>query len=156
MARRLVEAGVSCVTLSGHGDWDTHENNFTVMRRLMPQLDQAVHALVTDLCERGLDKDVALVVWSEFGRTPKINNKAGRDHWPAGSVLMAGGGFKTGQAIGTTDSQGGRPTTVPYSSASVLATLYQHLGIDPATTLPDFSGRPMYLLDDRRVITELS
>jgi hypothetical protein len=155
MARRLVEAGVSVVSLSGSGDWDTHENNFPVMRRLMPEMDQAVYALVTDLHDRSLDNDVAVVVWSEFGRTPKINNKAGRDHFPTGSVLLAGGGFKRGQFIGATDSRGEKSTSVPYRAANVLATLYQHLGIDPATTLPDFSGRPMYLLDDRRTITEL-
>src|SRR5262249_16170919 len=112
MARRLVEAGVEVVSLSGAGDWDTHEINFTVMRRLMPEYDQAVHALVTDLHERGLDQDVAVVVWSEFGRTPKINDKAGRDHFPTGSVLMAGGGFKVGQAIGATDSRAERSTSV--------------------------------------------
>jgi hypothetical protein len=155
MARRLVEAGVSVVSLSGAGDWDTHENNFTVMRRLMPEYDQAVHALVTDLHEHGLDQDVALVIWSEFGRTPKINNKAGRDHFPTGSVLMAGGGFKRGQVVGATDSRAERSTSVPYRAANVLATLYAHLGIDPATTLPDHNGRPMYLLDDRREIAEL-
>jgi hypothetical protein len=156
MARRLVEAGVEVVSLSGAGDWDTHENNFTVMRRLMPEYDQAVHALVTDLHERGLDQDVAVVVWSEFGRTPKINDKAGRDHFPTGSVLMAGGGFKVGQAIGATDSRAERSTSVPYRAANVLATLYGHLGIDPALTLPDHNGRPMYLLDDRRPIAELA
>jgi hypothetical protein len=155
MARRLVEAGVAVVSLSGAGDWDTHENNFPVMRKLMPDYDQAVHALVTDLHERGLDQDVAVVVWSEFGRTPKINDKAGRDHFPTGSVLMAGGGFKRGQVVGATDSRAERSTSVPYRAANVLATLYGHLGIDPATTLPDHNGRPMYLLDDRRAIAEL-
>lgn len=155
MARRLVEAGVSVVSLSGMGDWDTHENNFTVMKRLMPEYDQAVSALVTDLHERGLDQDVALVVWSEFGRTPKINDKAGRDHYPVGSVLMAGGGFKRGQTIGTTDGRGEKTTAVPYRCSNVLATMYQHLGIDPATTLPDLTGRPVHLLDERRVISEL-
>lgn len=155
MARRLVEAGVSVVSLSGAGDWDTHENNFPVLRRLMPDYDQAVHALVTDLHERGLDQDVAVVVWSEFGRTPKINDKAGRDHYPTGSVLMAGGGFKRGQAIGATNARAEKATSIPYRSANVLATLYGHLGIDPATTLPDLSGRPTYLLDDRRTISEL-
>jgi hypothetical protein len=154
-ARRLVEAGVSMVSLSGMGDWDTHENNFPVMRRLMPDLDQAVSALVTDLHERGLDQDVALVVWSEFGRTPKINDKAGRDHFPTGSVLMAGGGLRMGQVIGGTDARGERSTSVPYRASNVLATLYHVLGIDPGLTLPDFTGRPMYLLDDRRLVGEL-
>ncbi|MEI7685611.1 MAG: DUF1501 domain-containing protein, partial [Planctomycetota bacterium] len=112
-------------------------------------------ALVSDLHQRGLDEDVAVVVWSEFGRTPRINDKAGRDHFPTGSVLLAGGGFKRGQVIGATDSRGERSTSVAYRSASILATLYRHLGIDPAATLPDLTGRPMYLLDDRRLISEL-
>ena len=98
---------------------------------------------------------MALVVWSEFGRTPKINDKAGRDHFPTGSVLMAGGGFKVGQAVGATDSRAEKSTSVPYRAANILATLYHHLGIDPATTLPDFTGRPMYLLDEREMVAEL-
>jgi uncharacterized protein (DUF1501 family) len=154
-ARRLVEAGVSVVSLEGQGDWDTHENNFTVMRRLMPEYDRAVYALITDLYERGLDKDVALVVWSEFGRTPKINGKAGRDHWQTGSVLMSGGGFKTGQFIGATDSRGEKVVGVPYRASHVHATLYSHLGIDPSATIPDFTGRPRYLVDDPKTIVEL-
>ena len=108
MARRLVEAGVSVVTLKV-GDWDTHEKNFRDMREQLPQLDQGFHALVTDLHDRGLDKDVAVVMWGEFGRAPRISRGDGRDHWPeAGAAVVAGGGFQVGQVIGETDAHGGR------------------------------------------------
>ena len=137
MARRLVEAGVSVVTLKV-GDWDTHEKNFSDMREQLPQLDQGFHALVTDLYERGLDKDVAVVLWGEFGRAPRISRGDGRDHWPeAGAAVLAGGGFKVGQVIGETDAHGGRSKGNPYTPGNVLANLYRHLGIDPATTIPD-------------------
>ena len=108
LARRLVEAGVSVVTLKV-GDWDTHEKNFIDMREQLPQLDQGFHALVTDLHERGLEKDVAVVLWGEFGRAPRISRGDGRDHWPeAGAAVLAGGGFQVGQVIGETDAHGGR------------------------------------------------
>jgi hypothetical protein len=156
LARRLVEAGVSIVSLEGASDsYDTHERNFPRLRKLLPELDQSVYALVKDLHDRGLDQDVAVVVWSEFGRTPKINNLAGRDHFPTGSVLMAGGGLKMGQVVGATDAWAERSTSIPYKPANVLATLYGVLGIDPATTLPDLTGRPVHLLNDRRQIVEL-
>jgi hypothetical protein len=155
-ALRLVESGVSVVSLDGGLDsFDTHEKNYPRLRKLLPDLDEKIHALVTDLHERGLERDVTLVVWSEFGRTPKINNLAGRDHHPTGSVLMAGGGLKMGQAIGATDANADKVIGTPYRATHVLATLYGVLGIDPATTLPDFSNRPMYLLDDRQTIKEL-
>jgi hypothetical protein len=168
LARRLVDAGVSIVSVSlstvlpPRGDWDYHGgkipelNSFRCLRQRLPSYDRAIHALVTDLHDRGLDKDVAVVAWGEFGRTPKINAEAGRDHWPgAGFALFAGGGLKMGQVIGATDSRGEQPKGKAYMSANVLATLYHALAIDPATTLPDFSGRPMYLLDDRDPIAEL-
>jgi uncharacterized protein (DUF1501 family) len=155
IARRLVEAGVSVVTLKV-GDWDTHEKNFIDMRAQLPQLDRGFHALVTDLHERGLEKDVAVVLWGEFGRAPRISRGDGRDHWPeAGAAVLAGGGFKVGQAIGETDSQGGRNKSKPYTPSNVMANLYRHLGIDPAITIPDHSRRPMYLLDDRELVREL-
>ncbi|HKB03069.1 MAG TPA: DUF1501 domain-containing protein [Gemmataceae bacterium] len=155
MARRLVEAGVTVVTLKV-GDWDTHEKNFIDHKAQLPQLDRGVHALVTDLYDRGLDKDVAVVVWGEFGRAPKITRGDGRDHWPeAGAALIAGGGFQMGQTIGETDSHGARAKGKAYTPANVLATLYGHLGIDPAVTLPDHLGRPMYVLDDREPVREL-
>jgi hypothetical protein len=154
-ARRLVEAGVSVVSLAT-GGWDTHSDNFKTMRRELPRLDQGVHALVTDLAERGLDKDVAVVMWGEFGRTPRINGGAGRDHWsPAGFALMAGGGMKMGQTIGETDARGERPVGRGFTPSNVLATLYRHMGIDTSAKLPDHNGRPMYVLEDRQPIAEL-
>jgi hypothetical protein len=155
LARRLVEAGVSVVTLKV-GDWDTHEKNFKDMREQLPQLDQGFHALVTDLHDRGLDKDVAVVLWGEFGRAPKISRGDGRDHWPdAGAAVIAGGGFKMGQVIGATDSHGGRSKVTPYTPGNVLSSLYGHLGIDPSITIPDHARRPMYVLDEREVVHEL-
>lgn len=156
MARRLVEAGISVVTLKV-GDWDTHEKNFKDMREQLPQLDRGFHALVTDLHERGLDKDVAVVLWGEFGRAPRISRGDGRDHWPeAGAAVIAGGGFKVGQVIGQTDAHGGRSKGRPCTPSNVLANLYRHLGIDPATTIPDRNQRPMPLLDDRELVHELT
>jgi Protein of unknown function (DUF1501) len=155
LARRLVEAGVSVVTLKV-GDWDTHEKNFIDMREQLPQLDHGFHALVTDLHERRLDKDVAVVMWGEFGRAPKISRGDGRDHWPdAGAAVIAGGGFRVGQVIGETDSHAGRAKGNPYTPSNVLANLYHHLGIDPATTIPDHSKRPMHVLDEREPVREL-
>ncbi len=154
-ARRLVEAGVSVVTLAT-GGWDTHGDNFNSMRKQLPRIDQGIHALVTDLHERGLGKDVAVVMWGEFGRSPRVNAGAGRDHWgPAGFALLAGGNMKMGQAIGETDSHGDRSKGTPMTPSNVLSSLYHHLGINPATTLPDNNGRPMYLLDDREPVKEL-
>ncbi|RIK77696.1 MAG: DUF1501 domain-containing protein [Planctomycetota bacterium] len=155
MARRLAEAGVSVITLK-LGDWDTHEKNFRDMRDQLPQLDQGVEALVTDLYDRGLEKDVAVVIWGEFGRAPQISRGDGRDHWPdAGAALLCGGGIKTGQAIGETDAHGGRHKGTPYTPGNIMANLYQHLGLDPATTLTDHSGRPVALLDERERVREL-
>jgi hypothetical protein len=155
MARRLAEAGVSVITLK-LGDWDTHEKNFRDMREQCPQLDQGIHALVSDLYDRGLEKDIAVVVWGEFGRAPQISRGDGRDHWPeAGAAVVFGGGFKVGQVIGDTDSHGGRANGRPYTPSNVLANMYRHLGIDPATTIPDHNKRPMHLLDDRDLVREL-
>jgi hypothetical protein len=155
MARRLVEAGIPVVTLKV-GDWDTHEKNFIEMRAQLPQLDRGFHALVSDLYDRGLDKDVAVVLWGEFGRAPRISRGDGRDHWPeAGAAVIAGGGFKTGQAIGQTDAQGGQSKSRPYTPGNVLANMYRHLGIDPAATIPDRNQRPMPLLDDSAPVREL-
>lgn len=173
-ARRLVEAGVKVVSVSfvgveqgrkeacgfGGGTWDTHGNLGKCMGHLLPQFDRAVHALATDLHERGLDRDVAVVFWGEMGRepliTPNPGRAPGRGHWPqAGFALMLGGGLKMGQVVGVTDRQGGRALSRPYTPQNVLATLYHVLGIDPAMTLPDHQGRPMALLDDHRPIEEL-
>ena len=154
LARRIVEAGVPVVTLKV-GDWDTHEKNFIEMRAQLPQLDQGVHALITDLYDRGLQNDVAVVIWGEFGRAPRITRIDGRDHWPeAGAAVVAGGGFRVGQTIGETDRHGAQAKGSPYTPSNLLSNLYQHLGIDPAATVPDFNRRPMHLLDDRQVVRE--
>jgi hypothetical protein len=156
LARRLVEAGARCVSLT-FGRWDTHGNNFKTMREiLLPRLDQGVSALVADLHERGLGDDVTVLVWGEFGRTPKINKDAGRDHWPNVScALLAGGGLRTGQAIGSTTRDGGSALDRPVTHEEVLATVYHALGIDLNATIPDRTGRPMYLLENREVMKEL-
>jgi hypothetical protein len=155
-ARRLVEAGVGCVTLA-YGGWDTHSSNFKTLKRQLPALDRGIANLIDDLNQRGMADDVVTVVWGEFGRTPKINGSdAGRDHWaPAMSALVAGGGLKMGQAVGATTARGERPKDRPYKVPQLLATLYQAIGIDPAMTFPNGSGRPMYILDDRQPVTEL-
>jgi len=148
MARRLVEAGARCVTL-GFSRWDWHGGNFKRAREDFPLLDQGVSALVQDLHDRGLSDDVSVVVWGEFGRTPKINDRAGRDHWPKVScALLAGGGLNHGQVIGATDRLGGEATERPVEFPEVHSTLYHALGIDArATTVEDLTGRPHYLVD---------
>jgi len=155
-ARRLVEAGVRVVSLNW-GGWDTHGNNFTTLRKQLPKLDRGLSALVQDLHHRGLDKDVTVIVWGEFGRTPRVNKGAGRDHWP--QVMMAwlaGGGMRTGQVIGSTTKDAGHAKDRPVHFQEVFATLYHNLGIDVAsTTLTDNAGRPQYLVDKRTVIREL-
>ena len=154
-ARRLVEAGVGCVTLS-IGGWDTHGNNFQTLKRQLPNVDRGVANLIQDLHDRGMAEDVITVMWGEFGRTPKINGNAGRDHWaPVMGALIAGGGLKMGQAIGSTTAKGERPKDRPCTVAMVLSTIYRQLGIDPAQTFPNGSGRPMYILDEREPIKEL-
>ncbi|AWM41401.1 hypothetical protein GobsT_75610 [Gemmata obscuriglobus] len=155
-ARRLVEAGVGCVTLS-YGGWDTHTGNFKELKRQLPQLDRGVANLIQDLHDRGMQDDVVTVVWGEFGRTPKINSSdAGRDHWsPVMSALVAGGGLKMGQAVGSTSAKGEYPKERPYKVPHLLATLYRAMGIDPAYTFPNGAGRPMYILDDRNTVEEL-
>jgi hypothetical protein len=161
LARRLVEAGVSAVTFRV-GSWDHHGNVFSEngniwnsLRTVLPFLDRSIHTLVTDLHERGLDKDVLVLVWGEFGRTPRIS-QGGRDHWPdLGYALFAGGGLKTGLVVGDSDSHAARPKNRPLNAQNVLATIYHHFGIEPKQTVPDFSGRPQYLLEDGEPIGEL-
>lgn len=145
-----MEAGARCVTLA-YGSWDWHGNNFGQARKELPLLDQGVTALVQDLHDRGLDKDVSVVVWGEFGRTPKINKGAGRDHWPAVSgALLAGGGMRTGQVIGSTDKDGGGVKDRPVHFQDVFATLYHNLGINAHDiTIADFTGRPHHLVDSQ-------
>jgi uncharacterized protein (DUF1501 family) len=157
MARRLVEAGARVVTLN-FGRWDFHSNNFSEAKNThLPMFDQGLSALIEDLHDRGLDRDVAVVAWGEFGRTPRINANAGRDHWPqVGGGLIAGGGFRTGQVIGATDRLGGTIADRPVHFGEVHATLYRFLGIDPRrTTVRDLSGRPRYLVDDYEAMPEL-
>jgi hypothetical protein len=155
LARRLIEAGVRCVSVS-FSDFDTHSKNFPRMRQLLPIIDHGLHALVTDLDERGMLDDVSIVVWGEFGRTPKVNKDGGRDHWPAVTPLMlAGGGMKVGQVIGATDRHAGTVVSRPIHYQDVFATLYHNLGIDPATTLTDTNGRPQHLVGAGEPIREL-
>jgi hypothetical protein len=159
-ARRLVEAGVTFVSLQV-GLWDHHcaaglPTLFESYRTLLPLYDDCISALITDLHERGLDQEVCVVVWGEFGRTPRINQFGGRDHWPgAGSVLFSGGGLKMGQMVGATSTGGEHPITRAYNPQNILSTLYHALGIDPSATIPDLNGRPQYVLDDRDPVTEL-
>ena len=155
LARRLVEAGVTFVTVRVPG-WDDHTKIDPSMERKGPPYDQALTALVNDLYQRGLDRDVLVVSIGEFGRTPRINTKAGRDHWGAlMSVLFSGGGLKVGQVIGASNSKGEVPIEAEYHPNHVLATVYRHLGIDPGMTITDFSGRPHHLLQKTSVIKEL-
>jgi len=156
MARRLVEAGARCVTLN-FGRWDFHSQNFSELLTHLPLFDQAMSALVEDLHARGMDKDVAVVAWGEFGRTPTVNADGGRDHWPqVGGGLLAGGGMKTGQVIGATDRLGGAIADRPVHFGEVFATLYHQLGIDTnKVTLPDLAGRPQYLVDGWEPMREL-
>jgi hypothetical protein len=155
-ARRLVEAGVGCVTLA-IGGWDTHGSNFKTLKAQLPVVDRGVASLIEDLHDRGMEKDVVTVMWGEFGRTPKINGSdAGRDHWaPAMSALVAGGGLKMGQAVGSTNARGEVPKDRPYKVPQLLSTLYRALGIDPSQTFANGTGRPMYILDDREPVAEL-
>ncbi len=168
IARRLVEAGVRCVTLAfsqwplermsrGGYNWDWHKENFKNCRATLPMLDMGVSALVEDLHERGLNKDVSVVMWGEFGRTPKINANAGRDHWPqSAACLLAGGGMRTGQVLGATTRHGHEPADRPIHYRDIFATLYHNMGINARhTTVTDLRGRPHYIVDDREPIAEL-
>jgi hypothetical protein len=148
LARRLVEAGVRCVTLS-YGRWDSHGKNFDLVRDHGGKLDQGLTALIEDLDTRGMLNDVAIVCWGEFGRTPRINPQAGRDHWPQVScALLAGGGMRTGQVIGSTNRLGEHAKDRPVHFQEVFATLYHCLGINPeTTTITDPSGRPQHVVE---------
>jgi hypothetical protein len=148
IARRLVEAGARVVSLN-FSRWDWHGDNFGRARQDMPMLDGAVSALVQDLVERGLERDVSVVVWGEFGRTPKINKDAGRDHWPQVScALLAGGGIRAGQVIGATNRMGEHAVERPVTFQEVLATLYYNMGLNlRAVREFDLRGRPQYPVD---------
>jgi hypothetical protein len=159
LARRLVEAGVAFVTVNfdPHSyTFDMHGNIKGGMQNAGPRMDSAIAALVEDLYQRGLDKRVMVIAWGEFGRTPKINGLGGRDHWgEVMSVLLAGGGLRVGQVIGSSTAKGEVPKDRPIEPYDVLATMYQHLGIDPRTTFTDHAGRPIPLLHRGEVIPEL-
>lgn len=148
-ARRLVEAGARVVTVA-FSRWDHHGKNFDALRQDLPLFDAGLSALLDDLKERGLDKDTAVVVWGEFGRTPVVNKDGGRDHWPKASfALLAGGNMQHGQVIGETDKLAAEPKERPVSFPEVFATLYHHLDIDPVkNTINDLGGRPQYLIDN--------
>ncbi len=160
LARRLVEAGTRVITLRVAA-WDHHSaaegDIFFALQSLMPTVDQSVMALVDDLQDRGLDQDVLVVVLGEFGRTPKITYPGpGREHWAeAGCALFYGGGLRMGQVIGQTDTRAERSVDGQISFQNVMATIYQVLGIDPGQSLPDFNGRPQYILDDVQPIPQL-
>ncbi len=155
-ARRLVEAGVRVVTV-GYGFWDTHGNNFAHMKQHLPTFDTGLSALIEDLATRGMDREVQVVVWGEFGRTPKINKDAGRDHWaPVQAALLAGGSVPRGMVLGATDKTGGYASERPVHYRDVLATVYHHLGIDPHNFVRDQNDRPIAPLpEDCRPIREL-
>jgi hypothetical protein len=168
LARRLIEAGARCVTLAfsrwpfgrvlrGDHNWDWHRDLFPEARKALPLLDHGLSALIEDLDQRGMLDDVAVVVWGEFGRTPRINPNGGRDHWSrVCSALVAGGGMRCGQAIGSTTRWGEEPHTRPVHFRDVFATLYERLGIDVATTqFTDLSGRPQYLVGNHTPLPEL-
>ncbi len=157
LARQLIEAGVRCVSLS-LSDFDTHSDNFPRLRSLLPILDRGLSALVLDLEDRGLLDDVLIVVWGEFGRTPRIDPKSGgRHHWPqVGPALLAGGGLRMGQIIGATDRDAGTAIARPVHYKDIVATLYHHVGLDPhRTSLTDPQGRPQHLLDTGTALREL-
>ena len=168
LARRVIEAGARCVTLAfsrwpfgrmlrGDYNWDWHKDNFAEAREALPLFDLGMSALIHDLDDRGQLEDIAIVAWGEFGRTPKINKEAGRDHWPnVAGALLAGGGLRCGQVLGSTTRWGEEPLTRPVHFRDVFATLYQRMGIDVATTqFTDLSGRPQYLVGDHRPLPEL-
>ncbi len=174
LARRLAEAGTAVISLfidtpkSGQEftNWDDHIMNASrpghfgqYMRVRLPYMDEALATLIEDIHDRGLDKRIMVVVMGEFGRTPRLSNNnqgTGRDHWPqAYSALVSGGGLRMGQVIGATNSKAEFPTERPYTPQDMLATIYRHLGIEHTHTIPDFAGRPVYILDDAKPIAEL-
>ena len=156
MARRLVQAGVRCVTID-HSNYDTHDGNFTTLKNtLLPGLDAGLSTLLRDLSDRGMLDSTLLIVTGEFGRTPRINKNAGRDHWgPAFTVGVAGGGVKGGIVVGKSDARAERPGSDPYGPEDLSATLFQLLGIDPKDEFITAEGRPVAIVNNGRVIQEL-
>ena len=176
LARRLAEAGAAVINIDATAicdttknfSWDDHAGAFHLdyaQRERLPPMDQALSALLDDLKSRALDKRVLLLACGEFGRTPRVTHAPvnfsnqiglGRDHWPqAFSALIAGGGLRMGQVVGETNSKSEYPIHDPVTPQDLMATVYRHLGIDPARTFPDFSGRPVPILFSGRVIEKL-
>lgn len=157
LARRLVEAGVRCVTID-HSNWDTHDGNFkTLKTSLLPQFDSGLSTLFRDLAQRGLLETTLVVVTGEFGRTPRINKNAGRDHWgPAFTVLVGGGGLRSGVVVGATDARAERPATTPYGPEDLAATIYTQLGIDPKEDFHTPDGRPVAIVSNGKPIPDLA
>lgn len=153
MARRLVEAGVRCVTID-HTNWDTHYDNFNVLKKdLLPHLDNGLTACLRDLTDRGLLKNTLVAVFGEFGRTPRVNKDAGRDHWgPLNTILLAGGGVVGGRVVGASNDKGERPASDPVGPEDLAATLFHCLGINPAEEFHTPEGRPVPLSNHGRVI----
>ncbi|HEY2414036.1 MAG TPA: DUF1501 domain-containing protein [Pirellulaceae bacterium] len=156
MARRLVEAGVPFVEVN-IGGWDNHNNIFTTLKdQKLPVLDKAMSALVEDLSQRGLLQDTAIIWMGDFSRTPRINDRGGRDHWArAWSVVVGGGGLKGGVTVGKTNADGTAVETDPYTSQDVMATICKTLGISLETTFTSNNGRPMKIANSGKVIKEL-
>jgi hypothetical protein len=156
LARRLVEAGVRLVTVDLRW-WDTHVKGFESLKLgFLPRFDRAYSALIEDLEQRGLLDSTLVLAWGEFGRTPRVNPQAGRDHYPnVFSAALAGGGIKGGRVVGESDAKGAFPRTNAKTPRDVLATLYRHLGIDTETQYRDNSGRPIAVLPDGKAIDEL-
>jgi len=156
LARRLISAGSRCVSFSW-GGWDTHERNFITLKTQLPALDTAMSALIEDLDAHGQLENTIILMSGEFGRTPRVNGNAGRDHWSrAAFMFMAGGGMRHGRFIGSTNRLGEYATDRPVHLQHVFTTVYKQLGIDPAAiTLTDPNGRPQYLVENREVISEL-
>lgn len=154
-ARRLVEAGCGFVTIN-YGGWDMHGNILRSLGQRAPAVDHAVATFLDDIWYRGLDRKVLLVISGEFGRTPRINRNAGRDHWaPLSTLALAGGGFRMGQAIGESMPKADVPKTTPIRPQDLMATIFHHLGVDPQTQFTNQGGRPVSMLEGGRPIAEL-
>jgi len=156
MARRLVEAGVRCITIDHH-NWDTHYNNFHVLKNdLLPQFDAAIPTLIRDLDDRGRLDNTLIVVMGEFGRTPRVNKDAGRDHWgPSNTIFLSGGGIKHGVVVGKTNARGERPEGISHGPEDLAATMYRLLGIDAEEVFYTPEGRPVKIVNDGKVVEEL-
>jgi len=155
IARRLCEAGCGFVTLN-YGGWDMHRGVQKSMNTRGPVVDRGVAALIEDISQRGLSDDILVVVTGEFGRTPRINRNAGRDHWaPLSTLALAGGGLRMGQVIGESDSKASRPASHSIGPQDLMATVFSVLGLDRKTQFVNQAGRPVYLIEDGQLIEEL-